>query len=136
MGTRSANTVLRLKDGENQVLAGLINDEDRRTSNKFPGLGDIPLLGRLFGSTLNDGSKSEIVLSITPHLVRNIRRPDVNISEFLSGTENSLRRRPDLSGRQAGASAPAPAPASAQATEPESGQGHMPAAVPARSKDN
>ncbi|MGA8146360.1 MAG: secretin N-terminal domain-containing protein [Gallionellaceae bacterium] len=97
IGTRTANTMLRLKDGENQVLAGLINDQDQRTANKFPGLGDIPILGRLFGSTLHDGTKTEIVLSITPHLIRNIKRPDAAASEFLSGTENSLRRRPDFS---------------------------------------
>lgn len=107
IGNRSANTMLRLKDGENQILAGLINDEDRRTANKFPGLGDIPLLGRLFGSTLNDGKKSEVVLSITPHLIRNIKRPDAAASEFLSGTENSLRRRPDFSARGVEITAPA-----------------------------
>lgn len=99
IGTRAANTTLRLKDGENQVLAGLINDEDRRSANKVPGLGDIPLLGRLFGSTLHDGTKTEIVLSITPHLIRNIQRPEASSAEFLSGTENSLRRLPDLSVR-------------------------------------
>lgn len=97
IGNRSASTMLRLKDGENQVLAGLINDEDRRTANKLPGLGDIPILGRLFGSTLHNGQKSEVVLSITPHLIRNIQRPDAALSEFMSGTENSLRRRPDFS---------------------------------------
>lgn len=103
IGTRTANTMLRLKDGENQVLAGLINDQDQRTANKFPGLGDIPILGRLFGSTLHDGTKTEIVLSITPHLIRNIKRPDATASEFLSGTENSLRRRPDFSYRASAA---------------------------------
>lgn len=96
IGTRSANTTLRLKDGETQVLAGLINDEDRRTANKMPGLGDLPVAGRLFGSTLNDGRKSEIVLSITPRLIRNVQRPLAAEGEFFSGTENSLRRRPLL----------------------------------------
>ncbi len=91
IGTRSASTVLRLKDGENQVLAGLINDEDRHSASKIPGLGDIPLLGRLFGSNLNDGKRSEIVLSITPRLVRNNLRPDLSILEFESGTESGLR---------------------------------------------
>lgn len=93
IGTRSVTTTLRLKDGENQVLAGLINDEDRRTANKVPGLGDLPLAGRLFGSTLNDGKKSEIVLSITPRLIRNVQRPTAAAGEFVSGTEGSLRRR-------------------------------------------
>jgi general secretion pathway protein D len=94
IGTRSATTTLRLKDGENQVLAGLINDEDRRSADKVPGLGELPVAGRLFGSTLNDGKKTEIVLSITPRLIRNVQRPVAAAAEFLSGTDNSLMRRP------------------------------------------
>jgi general secretion pathway protein D len=98
IGTRTASTVLRLKDGENQVLAGLINDEDRSTGNKIPGLGDLPILGRLFGSNANNNQKTEIVLSITPHLIRNIQRPELAQSEFRAGTESSMRTRPDSSG--------------------------------------
>jgi general secretion pathway protein D len=96
IGTRNATTVLRLKDGENQILAGLINDEERRTANKIPGLGELPVAGRLFGSTRDEGKKTEVILSITPHLVRNVQRPDVGIREFRSGTESSLRERPAL----------------------------------------
>jgi general secretion pathway protein D len=62
IGTRTASSVLRLKDGENQLLAGLISDEDRRTASKLPFLGDIPILGRLFGSHSDEGIKTEIVL--------------------------------------------------------------------------
>ena len=94
IGSRSANTVLRLKDGETQVLAGLINDEDRMASSRVPGIGDIPLLGRLFSSQKDDRQKTEIVLSITPHLIRNIERPDASSSEFWSGTESALRTQP------------------------------------------
>jgi general secretion pathway protein D len=94
IGTRAASTMLRLRDGENQVLAGLINDEDRRSANKVPGLGELPLAGRLFGSTLADGKKTEIVLSITPRLVRNVRRPGGEAAEFATGTEASWRHRP------------------------------------------
>jgi general secretion pathway protein D len=94
IGTRTAQTVLRLKDGENQVLAGLINDEDRRTANKVPLLGEVPVVGRLFGNQADDGSKTEIVLSITPRILRNVRRPEASILEFDSGTENSLGARP------------------------------------------
>ena len=50
IGTRNASTVLRLKDGENQVLAGLIRDDETSTGNKVPGFGDVPLLGRFFGN--------------------------------------------------------------------------------------
>ena len=94
IGTRTANTVLRLKDGETQVLAGLINDEDRRSGNKVPGLGNLPLLGRLFGSGTDDNQKTEIVLSITPHLIRNIQRPDAVAAEFRSGTDTSFKFAP------------------------------------------
>jgi general secretion pathway protein D len=94
IGTRTAQTVLRLKDGENQVLAGLINDEDRRSADKVPALGEVPVIGRLFGSQRDDGSKTEIVLSITPRIVRNLRRPDAAEQEFESGTESSLGARP------------------------------------------
>jgi general secretion pathway protein D len=87
IGTRSASTVLRLKDGETQVLAGLINDEDRSTANRVPGVGQLPLLNRLFGSQKDDTSRSEIVLSITPRVLRGIRRPDLATAQFNSGTE-------------------------------------------------
>lgn len=95
IGTRSANTVLRLRDGENQVLAGLINDEDRRSASKVPLFGDVPLLGRLFGTNADNNQKNEIVLSITPHIIRNIQRPEASISEFRSGTDSSFRTRAD-----------------------------------------
>lgn len=106
IGSRSASTVLRLKDGETQVLAGLINDQDRSNSNRVPGLGDIPMLGRLFASQKDDHAKTEIVLSITPHLIRNIERPDGMDSEFWSGTEAALRTKPFVMVSAAQADAP------------------------------
>jgi len=117
IGTRSATTMLQLKDGENQVLAGLIKNEDRSSGSHLPGVGDVPLLGRLFGSKQDTRDKTEVVLSITPHLIRNIQRPAAATSEFSAGTEASFRRRPDtavraqavLPGARAGAPAGAPA---------------------------
>jgi len=89
IGTRKTNTVLRLKDGETQVLAGLISDEDRRSASRVPGLGDFPVLGRLFSSTSDTINKTEIVLLITPKLMRNLARPDARTTEFAAGTEAS-----------------------------------------------
>lgn len=91
IGSRSASTVLRLKDGETQVLAGLINDSDRASASKIPGLGEFPVLGRLFSSHQDDKQKTEIILSITPHLIRNLNRPDASASEFWSGSETTVR---------------------------------------------
>ncbi|MGO4333242.1 type II secretion system protein GspD, partial [Cupriavidus sp. M-11] len=95
IGTRTASTTLRLRDGENQVLAGLISDEDRRNAKKIPGLGDLPVLSRLFGSSADENQNTEIVLSITPHLIRNIERPAPAVLTFAAGTETSLRLRPE-----------------------------------------
>ena len=87
IGTRNATTALRLKDGETQALAGLIQDEDRRTYNNVPGLAGIPVIGRLFSNQGIDVQKNEIVLLITPRVVRNLNRPPSLVSEFSSGTE-------------------------------------------------
>jgi general secretion pathway protein D len=94
VGTRNTATTLRLKDGETQVLAGLINDEDRRSAAKVPGLGDLPGLGHLFGSTATTANKTEIVLLITPRVVRNLTRPDVRLEQFNSGTDGSIGQAP------------------------------------------
>jgi general secretion pathway protein D len=94
IGTRNASTVLRLRDGENQVLAGLINDEDRRSVTGLPGLVHAPALGgTLFGNRQDDVQKSEIVLSITPRIIRSAFRPELAMGEFESGTEANLRSR-------------------------------------------
>lgn len=94
IGTRTASTLLQLKDGETQILAGLISDEDRSTASRIPGLGDLPVLGRLFSSQRDDRQKTEIVLSITPRVLRTLNRPDALAGEFWSGTETTLRTRP------------------------------------------
>lgn len=123
IGTRNASTVIRLKDGENQILAGLINDEDRRTVDKVPGIGEIPILSHLFGSHNNNATKTEIVLSITPHLIRNLHRPDLASSEFDAGTEGSLRNRGiETAGAPAPAAARPAAPRTAT-TPPAAGPG-------------
>lgn len=82
IGTRNANTTLRLADGETQILAGLISDEDRDAANKVPGLGSLPLLGRLFSNHSGSRNRTEIVLLITPHLVRNLDPQKTSQAEF------------------------------------------------------
>jgi general secretion pathway protein D len=94
IGTRNASTLLSLKDGETEVLAGLINDQDKRTINEVPLLGQVPILGRLFSTHNNDASKSEIVLSITPHIVRPMRQPQADEVEYWSGTDAMVRGSP------------------------------------------
>jgi len=128
LGTRNAATSLRLRDGETQILAGLINDEDRRSGNRVPGLGELPVLGRLFSSTSDNRGRTEIMLLITPRLVRTLARPGANAVEFAAGTEAStggggggpLPAIGGISAVQAAPPPPPPAPA-------------FPSASPARS---
>jgi len=96
--TRNAQTTLRLHDGETQILAGLVRNDHGAAGNKIPGLGDIPGLGRLFGSNHDDVSKSELVLSITPRIVRNLPYQSPSDMEFQTGTETSMHiQAPDRS---------------------------------------
>lgn len=133
VGTRSAGTVLRLKDGETQVLAGLIQDEDRRSASKVPGLGDFPVLGRLFSNNTDNTAKTEIVLLITPRIVRTLAFPPASASEFGAGTEAGIGRSGGgeaIGGPLPGAAplAPAPgAPASSATGAPQSGAEPAPA---------
>jgi len=94
IGTRNANTLLRLKDGETQILAGLIQDSDTRNAAGIPGLSQIPIVGRLFGSHNSDREKSEIVLSVTPHIIRTQARAASDSTEFWYGTETRSRSTP------------------------------------------
>jgi general secretion pathway protein D len=94
LGTRNATTVLRLKDGETQILAGLIQDDERLTANRLPLLGDLPIVGRLFSSNLDNRAKTEIVLLITPRVVRNLTRPDYVVAEYFSGTDAAVGAPP------------------------------------------
>jgi general secretion pathway protein D len=87
IGTRNASTSLRLRDGETQILGGLISDEDRETADKVPGLGQLPVLGRLFSNHNGDHVKTEIVLQITPHIVRPQIAADADTQEVWSGTD-------------------------------------------------
>jgi general secretion pathway protein D len=87
VGTRNTATTLRLRDGETQVLAGLISDEERNAAAKIPYLGDLPNTKHLFSSDTEQRTKTEIILLITPRVVRNLARPDTVAAQFHSGTD-------------------------------------------------
>lgn len=93
VGTRNASTVLRLRDGETQALMGLIRDDDVQTGAGLPYLGEFPVLDRIFGSKRTDRRSRELVLLITPQLVRGIEPADATLAEFWSGTEAAVRTR-------------------------------------------
>jgi general secretion pathway protein D len=110
IGTRNANTLLRLKDGETQVLGGLIQQSDTRTANTIPLIGEIPILSHLFGTHHTDREKDEIVLSVTPHVVRMQARPTADNIQFWYGTE-TRHALPAVSNAAGGGGSAAPAAA-------------------------
>ncbi|MFW6282340.1 MAG: type II secretion system protein GspD, partial [bacterium] len=68
--TRSVNTKLRLEDGETFAIGGLIQEEEQESMSKVPLLGDIPLIGELFKSRSSDNSRSELLIFVTPRIIK------------------------------------------------------------------
>jgi general secretion pathway protein D len=91
ISTNNINTLLQLKDGETQILGGLLQHQSDQSQTKIPGLGDVPLLGRLFGTVKDTWNKRELLIAITPHVVRNVPVREADLVEFWSGTESNLR---------------------------------------------
>jgi len=94
IGTRDVTTNLRLRDGETQILGGLIQDNETLSASKVPGIGEFPVLDHLFGSNNHEDKKTEVVLSITPHILRAPTVADSRARDVFSGTESAVRDMP------------------------------------------
>lgn len=68
--TRRASTTIELGDGQSFAIAGLLNENIREVVQKFPVLGDIPIIGALFRSSTFQKNETELVIIVTPHLVK------------------------------------------------------------------
>ena len=86
-GSRQINTVIRLKDGETNMLAGLIRDEERTSVATIPGLGDIPVLGKLFSYNRKDTQETDIILTLTPRIVRVLNLTAEDLQPFRVGRD-------------------------------------------------
>jgi general secretion pathway protein D len=86
-GNRSIQTVIRLKDGETNMLAGLIRDEERRSLSGVPGLSDIPVIGRLFAYNRKETAETDIILTLTPRIVRVLDLTDADLAAFRMGRD-------------------------------------------------
>lgn len=80
--TTEADTTMMVKNGETIILGGLIKDEKKKTINKIPLLGDIPLIGLAFQNKNIQDVKKEIIVFITPHILTNETRQTVSRQEF------------------------------------------------------
>lgn len=103
IGTRNADTTMLLRDGETAILGGLIRDEERNTRARVPGVGSIPVVGSLFTSYDDSGGRTDVLLTITPRVVRGWDSPSANSWQFYSGTENVYTTKPVFAVLEGGA---------------------------------
>ncbi len=96
-GNRAIATTIRLRDGETNMLAGLIRDDERRSLQGVPGLSDLPLIGRLFAYNKTETQQTDIILVITPHIVRVLELSEQDLRPFrVGGDAGSGAVLPDL----------------------------------------
>ena len=86
IGTRNINTQLILRDGEAAILGGFVQDEDRQALNQAPGASELGGIGRLFAVDGYTGSHTDILLTLTSHVVGQRGRPSATTSDFYSGS--------------------------------------------------
>jgi general secretion pathway protein D len=86
-GNRYISTVIRLRDGETNLLAGLIRDDERQVLSGIPGLSDLPLVGRLFAHSRRETQETDIVLTLTPHIVRVLDLSEEDLRPFRVGRD-------------------------------------------------
>ena len=82
INTREIKNTVRLKDGETSLLAGLLRDEERKSMGGIVGLKDLPILGSLFSTTQTTIDQSDVVMTITPTIIRPIRLTDQDLKPF------------------------------------------------------
>jgi general secretion pathway protein D len=88
IGTRNLDTVLSVKDGETSIIGGLIQANVNKNQNKIFILGDIPIIGPLLTGYNNKNTKTELVLALTPRIVRLPAAPQEDLKSFWSGKED------------------------------------------------
>jgi general secretion pathway protein D len=90
IGTRTITSTIRLKDGETNILAGLIRKDKTKTRSGIPFLGDLPLIGALFRNTSEDSSRTDLLMTLTPHIVRSPSITEQDLIPVWVGTENNV----------------------------------------------
>jgi general secretion pathway protein D len=114
-GNREISTTIRLKDGETNMLAGLIRDDERTVLSGVPGLSDLPLIGRLFANNHKEAQETDIVLTLTPHIIRVLDLTEADLRPFRLGRDVGPGLAEALTG---GAGTPRDEPEPPQAAAP------------------
>jgi general secretion pathway protein D len=87
-GNREIKTVIRLREGETNMLAGLIRDDERVTLAGIPGLSDIPVIGKLFAHNTKTVDQTDIILTLTPHIIRVLDLTEADLRPFRVGRDS------------------------------------------------
>jgi general secretion pathway protein D len=87
--SRILNSTIRLRDGGTNMLAGLILDNERHSLTGLPGVANLPILGRIFGRNKDEHQQTDIVMTLTPHIVRRTELTEEDLRAFLVGGESS-----------------------------------------------
>lgn len=93
IGTRNVHTTMILREAETAVLGGLISETEQKSLSGIPGIDPNGILGRLFNNDGYTGQRTELILTITPYLVRSQSLPRRNNTDFYSGTEGGYSTR-------------------------------------------
>ncbi len=93
IGTRNIESTIRLMDGETNFLAGLIRTDDTEVDSGIPGLSDIPILGRLFTSRSSTRQRTDLILTLTPHIIRTPNIEEQDLLPIWVGTEANISFR-------------------------------------------
>jgi general secretion pathway protein D len=136
IGQRKIEQDIRLREGEVNLIGGLLSTQDNKTKTGVPGLASIPILGKLFSGDSVDRERDEIMIALVPHIVR---RPDItpeNLRSVISGTQNQVTLRysqkpveENLQPPLANNPAPAASPAEGAAVKPADQPVPVPAAA-------
>jgi len=97
INTRQIATVIRLKDGESNLLAGLIRDDGSEGRSGFPGLTDVPFIRRLFTSQTSTHRETDLILTLTPHIIRIPDIRDEDLVPLFIGTRDNPQLRGEAS---------------------------------------
>ncbi len=91
LGNRTVNTVIRLKDGETNLLAGLLRRDERKALRGVPGIVNIPLVRELFAANDRQLQEKDVIFTITPHILRTPNVTEADLSPIWIGTEDDIR---------------------------------------------
>jgi len=122
VNTRNLDTFIKVKNGETRLLGGLFQTIDSSANSRIPFLSDIPILGRLFVSGDQQRTRTDVLISLTPRLVKILDRPEADVELFPSGTADSFGVPvPGIPAISPPTPAPAPRPTTPPSAAPPGG---------------